>query len=285
MSSSAAVRAVAIKCPRCKSSESRRSRRRKDDGWLTRAMIYLPYRCEACGQRFFNLSRRFASIAGRSAVASVVVGALCFTVYLLDMDITALVKRSAKPALAAVASKPASTGSARSDIVTPELITRAEAGDPRSQYQLGMFYKTGGAASKNYAEALKWLERAANGGEVNARYTLGLMYKNGTGALQNFELAFKWFELAASQNHAQAQYNVALMHKNGIGVPVNIVKAYMWANLASAQGLSGAETLRDTLMVTMSTQQVAEGQRASSDWKPIEPQAQGASAAAATGKT
>lgn len=134
---------------------------------------------------------------------------------------------------------------------------------------MGMLYINGeGGVGKNYAEAQKWLELAAKGGDVDARYNLGIMYKNGSGALQNFELAFQWFEMAAGQNHAEAQYNVALMYKNGMSVAVDMVKAYTWANIASAQGHLGSITLRDNLLGAMTPQQVAEGQRASREWKP-----------------
>lgn len=267
MNLGAVLPSVALKCPKCNSVQLRRSRWHRDDGRRSLALIYSPYRCVSCGKRFFKLSHRFETMLGWGAVALLVLSAIAGIVYVMNMD-TIKVAAVKRPFTSASAPIPAAGNSAGSAAAAP--YARAVAGDTRAQLEMGMMHLNGeGGVAKSYAEALKWLELAAKGGEAEARYNLGIMYKSGLGALQNFEMAFQWFELAAGQNHVEAQYNVALMYKNGISVPVDLVKSYMWVNLAAAQGHVGAIALRDNLLGAMTPQQVAEGQRASREWKPV----------------
>ncbi len=203
--------------------------------------------------------------------------AIGVTFYVINMDPPSV---SAKPQRGASASQPMAATSATAakpkhlaaDAVSHEKMPHASAaaaGDAQAQYELGMQYLAGEVTgAKNPVQAIKWLEMAAKQGHADARYHLGVMYRAGQGALQNFETAFQWFELAAMQNHAEAQFNVGMMHKSGMSVPIDPVKAYMWVNLAAAQGHTGGIAARDSLLQTMTPQQVVEGQRASRDWKP-----------------
>jgi uncharacterized protein len=262
MNFGAVLPSVTTKCPKCRSTQLRRSSWHRSDGNL-KSFFYSPYRCVECEKRFFKLSHRFESLLGKSLLFMLVAAAIVGIVYVMNMDGMAPPPppRTVVPAVLPV------KGGDPARSLAP--YARAAAGDAQSQYEMGILYLNGeGGAAKNYAEALKWLELAANGGHMDARYNLGVMYKTGLGALQNFELAFQWFELAAGQNHAEAQYNVALMHKMGMSVPVDFVKAYTWANIGAVQGHIGAITLRDNLLQAMTPQQVLDGQRASRDWKP-----------------
>lgn len=256
------VQVVATKCPKCSSTNLRRSRWHRDDGRRLR-LQWSPYRCQDCGNRFFKLSRRVVSFVGVASVLMLVVGIIAFAIYAMtSIDPPGI----AQPAAPQSATLPANAEKAAEPAAAQALI---EGGDANSQYEQGMRYFSGeGVAAKNPAEALKWLELAANQGHADACYKLGILYRTGLGVLQNFETAFQWFELAAKQNHADAQYDIGLMHKNGLSVPVDFVKAYVWLNLAAAQGHVGARSARDGVLQVMTAQQVAEGQRVSRDWRP-----------------
>lgn len=77
----------------------------------------------------------------------------------------------------------------------------------------------------NPVEAAEWNVRAANQGHVNAQLALGYSYQNGSGVKQNYVLAYMWYELAARNN-------------NIIGKPS-----------------------RDAVILKMSSEQVAQGQK------------------------
>lgn len=229
------------------------------------ALVLSPYRCVDCGNRFFKLSHGFGAMLALMTVIGFIVAGILTAVYILTSN------GIAPPPAAAPKSKPAVAATPAGKSVSAQSLApyaKAAAGDAQSQFDLAMLYLNGeGGAPKNYGEALKWLEQAAKGGHADARFSLAMMYKTGQGALQNFEQAFHWFEMAAGQNHAEAQFNIALMHKLGLGIPVDYVKSYTWSNIAAVQGHLGAINLRDNLLGAMTPQQIAEGQRASREWK------------------
>ncbi|MDR1073510.1 MAG: tetratricopeptide repeat protein [Treponema sp.] len=161
---------------------------------------------------------------------------------------------------------------------------RAERGEARAQYQLGVHYHNGtGGVRKDMARAVSWYTRAAEGGYDSAQYNLALCYLDGTGVAKDQKKAFAWFLKAAEQGHAQAQYNagvcyyfgegaaedpnkaaywfaksaeqrnadaqfnLALLYLNGEGVPEDRTKALFWFDQAAKNGHAKAKEGRDTL--------------------------------------
>src|SRR5262249_38321888 len=71
----------------------------------------------------------------------------------------------------------------------------AKKGDADAQYNLAKMYKDGNGVGRNYAEALKWMEKSASRGHSVAMMELAGMYKDGIGVQTNLELAYSWFNL------------------------------------------------------------------------------------------
>jgi TPR repeat protein len=66
--------------------------------------------------------------------------------------------------------------------------------------------------AKNYAEARRLFEIAAEGGDANGSYGLGLMYLHGDGVSQDVNEALRRFTAASSAGHATAPAEIALMY-------------------------------------------------------------------------
>ena len=91
-----------------------------------------------------------------------------------------------------------------------QLVTDAENGNARSQYELGVQYRAGTQVEKNYALALKWLTRAAMQGQVDAQLGVAVCYNNGEGTLPDRIKAYAWY-LVASMNgneHARVKQRI-----------------------------------------------------------------------------
>jgi hypothetical protein len=112
-----------------------------------------------------------------------------------------------------------------------------------------------------------WRARAEQG-DARAQFNLGLMYDTGEGVPQDDAEAVRWYRLAADQGDATAQYNLGLMYANGQGVPQDYVAAHMWLNLAAAQGNANASESRDIVANRMTPEQIAEAQRLAREWTP-----------------
>lgn len=69
---------------------------------------------------------------------------------------------------------------------------------------------------KDYKEAVKWYEMAANRGDGYSAYSLGHIYFE-DGPNENEEKAAHWFKIAAEKGEPDAQYKLSLMYFNGNG--------------------------------------------------------------------
>lgn len=149
-----------------------------------------------------------------------------------------------------------------------ETRARAEAGDADAQVALAVDYDAGKGVQLNYAEAVRWYERAAAAGDKvaqcdlgthylgglgvprddvksielfrksaaqglpQAEYSLGMMCELGLGAAQDRTAAIQWYMKAAEHGVPEAMLNLGLDCHDGTGVPRNRVEAYKWVDLA-----------------------------------------------------
>lgn len=247
MNFAAVFAAPVIKCPSCRGTHLRRSRWDEDDSILV-PLVLSPYRCIACDKRFYTLSSGTVSLLRGTALCVIVLATILGITYVMNRE------RKAPQAAAMHLSQ-----AARNDGAL-QLPARAMAGDAQPQFELGIRYLMGDGAPKDHAEALKWLEMAANGGHAGARYNLGVMYRTGFGVTRDDGTAHRWLDLAARQHHADAQFQIALLHKEGAAVPLDLVKSYTWAHLSASQGHIGAIALRENLRHALTPQQVEDGQ-------------------------
>jgi hypothetical protein len=117
---------------------------------------------------------------------------------------------------------------------------RAEQGDARAAFGLGLLYDLGEGVGQDAAAAYGWYRRAAEAGYVLAEFNLGVMCDSGTGTERNATEAALWYARAAAHGYARAEYNLAQLYEAGEGVPRNLDMAASWYAAAAAHGLSAA---------------------------------------------
>lgn len=61
-------------------------------------------------------------------------------------------------------------------------------------------------------------------------------------------------------------YRIGLVYAEGIGVDADIVAAHKWFNLAAARGLTAAKDARQEMAEQMSSEEIAEAQKAAREW-------------------
>ena len=142
-----------------------------------------------------------------------------------------------------------------------ETLARAEDGDAKSQWYLGVMYETGTEVSKDYKKSTKWFSLAANQGFAPAQFNLALNYDLGHGVLQDYVKAHKWLSLAATQGHNMAIITLA--------PSMNYVEAHKSWNLLATQGYSSAVMTREWEMAKkMTPSQIQEAHRLARNFKP-----------------
>ena len=174
----------------------------------------------------------------------------------------------------------------------------AEQGYPTGQFNLGIMYAAGRGVPEDHAEASAWFLRAAEQGLAQAQYNLAASYYTGRGVPWDLHAAHSWFSRAAEglegdaqtraseyrdqawqllqlidgaeAGRSDAQLTLGKLYAAGKGLPRDQVAAYKWLSLAAASGGEGTRSdatgVMTTLEAEMSREQVAEAQRAATEW-------------------
>ena len=90
--------------------------------------------------------------------------------------------------------------------------------------------------SKEYKEAIPWLERAANAGHMRAPLVLGILYEQGSGVKEDHAAAVRWYQKGMDNGNAAAVRRLSEMYRLGTGVPQDDKKARELMNRAAELG-------------------------------------------------
>lgn len=177
----------------------------------------------------------------------------------------------------------------------------ADNGDQDAQLNLGSMYYYGNGVQQDFNEAVKWFRKAAEHDQYTdlAEFYLGLAYANGQGVLQDYVTSYDFFtksiaggnqsaeeprvevakkmstiqfveaqDKAAKRGDGKAQLYLGEAYAKGLAVPKDFVLAYMWLNLAASGGVEVAASERENIANNMNSEQIAEAQRLTREWKP-----------------
>jgi TPR repeat protein len=102
-----------------------------------------------------------------------------------------------------------------------DLLHRAQAGDPKAQYDLAEAYFEGNGMAKDAKQGLVWLQKSAGRGYGGAEATLGFFYQkgfyqNGVIIAPDAQEAANWYRKAARQNNTKAQTHLSEMLSQGL---------------------------------------------------------------------
>lgn len=133
-------------------------------------------------------------------------------------------------------------------------IELAEAGNEESQWNLGYFYLKGAykqledgtkevLLKQDFAEAAKWLQKAAEQNYPSAMLILGDLYEKGKGVPKDYKKAMQWFEKAAALGDGQACLAIGEAYFEGRGkvVPMDRVKGVDWFRRGADRGAPQAQ--------------------------------------------
>jgi TPR repeat protein len=117
----------------------------------------------------------------------------------------------------------------------------ADQGNAIAEADVGVMYDNGQGVQRDYAEAMKWYRKAADQGNAIGQNNIGYMYEIGKGVQQDYAEAMKWFQKAADQGYAVAQYKIGSMYQLGQGAEGDYAKAAKWYRKAADQGYAEAQ--------------------------------------------
>jgi hypothetical protein len=140
-----------------------------------------------------------------------------------------------------------------------DTVRAAISGDSGSQAEVGLFHfinvkrldvlqvaclnitsADADVVSARWAEALRFLEMAAEQGNADAQVLCGEIYAGGRSVPQNWTTAVKWWRKAAEAGRNGAQWFMGQCYYYGRGVDRHAAHAKVWFRKAAAQGHLGA---------------------------------------------
>jgi TPR repeat protein len=127
-----------------------------------------------------------------------------------------------------------------------QVMQKANAGDPVSQFELSIRYLTGRGFKADTSKAVYWTKRAADQNHLLARFNLAIFEFNGWGTDWNPFNSYRDFRYAAERNLPEAQHALAQFLTENLVLSRNREEAYRWLKLAADSGYAPAkETLKE----------------------------------------
>ena len=120
-----------------------------------------------------------------------------------------------------------------------KLLVKAEAGNLKAQYEVGIMYLKGKGVETDGRKARSWIGKAADRGVNKAVTRLGILYYKGEGGAKDYRQALKLFR-GVSSDSVLAQYYLGEMYADGKGVSRNYTTAIEWYEKAADGGFQRA---------------------------------------------
>ncbi len=147
------------------------------------------------------------------------------------------------------------------------LLAKADKGDANAQFSLGLHYSTANDDTLDFAQAAHWYRMAADQQHTLAQFNLGMLYERGQGMVEPDTVATDWIRKSAEGGDAGGQHHLGIRcHRDSLKPvdPDNAecrIEAYKWLQLAAAQEYGDSLTACQRLTLTMSQEEVDEGNR------------------------
>ena len=148
-------------------------------------------------------------------------------------------------------------------------------GNPEAQFSLGLKFAREGA-TQDYAQAMRWYQKAADQSHTLAQFNLAIMYAAGQGVPRDEAQSRVWMRRSADLGDAGAQHNMGMyLHRASLdglpeAAPETRIQAYKWLQLAAAQGYKGSAAASGFVTLNMTRQDVAEGSRRAAAFVPTQ---------------
>lgn len=158
----------------------------------------------------------------------------------------------------------------------------AEQGFAPAQFFLGAIYRGRPGVPRDDQETLKWFRKAAEQGLVDAQVQLSLFLVHYSYSVSEADRdaisreSRKWLEKAAVLGHAGAQFLLGGMYDLPSAMQDKVL-AYAIFTIASRSGLEEAQQRKDALAAILTAEQIAQGQKLATDWRPGMPLTNGRS--------
>lgn len=113
----------------------------------------------------------------------------------------------------------------------------ADGGNMYALTNLAWFSVYGTDGAVDVDQGKRMFEQAAKAGNAYGQASLGWLYREGYGGIaRDYEEAARWYQLAADQGYANAMATVAWFYREGLGLPKDLAQSLAWYKKAAEGG-------------------------------------------------
>jgi TPR repeat protein len=124
-------------------------------------------------------------------------------------------------------------------------VEAAASGDPKAQFDVGLYYYRGEVIAKDIGKAEEWWQRAAKSGDTRAQSMLG----NEAYARKDIANAVRWWKQAAENGDAYSQYHLAVRTYEFKQYQITEDDGYRWLESAANSGYKEAQVYLGYMML------------------------------------
>ena len=143
------------------------------------------------------------------------------------------------------------------DEAAAQLISKAEGGNPGTQYLVGKLYQDGPVLIPDGVEARYWFDQSARQGYTPAQYALGKLYLSDDVEVRDPVLGVQWLEYAARNGSNFAAYHLGKEYLKGEIVERDITKAVEYLTQSAEAGNQYAQYALGKLYLDKQNQEQA----------------------------
>lgn len=149
---------------------------------------------------------------------------------------------------------------------------QAERGVADAQFSLGLKFANGKGPALDYTQAAHWYHKAAEQSHALAQFNLGVMYAEGQGMPSDKAQSLLWFHRAAHLGDPAAQYRLGISHhrasldRSPVNASESRIEAYKWLQLSDDQDYRDSDMARGLVILQMTNEEVADGNRRVADF-------------------
>jgi TPR repeat protein len=146
--------------------------------------------------------------------------------------------------------------------------------DPQALFLRGLSFASGEGTAKDYVRAAQCYIEAAQQDHGLAQSNLAALYERGQGVRRDETTALMWLTKSANLGNAAAQYrlgvheHVAGRTRRGESGSEGRIEALKWVRLSATQGYREAENACEFVALSMTREEVAEGERRAAEFVP-----------------
>jgi len=96
------------------------------------------------------------------------------------------------------------------------LLTLAESGDDKSQYEIGLYFENGetNIVEQNLSKAFEWYQKAHENGNIDATIRVADFLSEGICCKQDIDLAIKLYNIGINNESGIASHNLATIYRD-----------------------------------------------------------------------